>query len=90
MELEICGGKFEGEKCFFIAGDNYDEKNDKAIAKKLNMSHEEYTVILLSHGGFLRAVEKIVNCDFRKLEDAESALKALEPYLIMHLLADEV
>lgn len=71
---------------YFIIGTN--EILDSTIARKLNLSLEEYHEILETHGA-IRS-ENSTECNFKNKEDATKALIALEPHIVMQALVGEV
>ena len=76
---------------FYIVMKEPDKYQDLDIAKLLDISLEEYQKILLSHNAFpVSSSFNGSNCDFYTKEDAEAALKELEPYLIMQNLVGEL
>jgi len=86
MNLEIYDNGMK--QYYYIAGYKSYEKADINIASELSLSLREYHKILLSHSAY--ECDDGQNCNFKNKEDAEKALIALDPYIIMHKLVGEV
>jgi len=59
--------------------------NDSMEYEYLGLMGFEYQQILRRNGAYVNGCD----CYFRKKEDAEKAIKVLEPYLIMAILVGE-
>jgi len=60
--------------------------DDLGIMCELDIESDEYKVIIISCNGI---IEDMNNIYFEKRKDAEKAIKALEPYLVIATLMEE-
>ena len=85
MELIICHSSINN--CSFIVIKN-GSCFDRNIAKDLGLLYDDYIQILKNNNGFIINNYNDEYC-FYTTKDAESAIKELEPYVVMASLINE-